>query len=52
MIKTWCVGGKHYSKTNFIIEYEKRNPKTNKIVKIIKGTCTICGGNTSQIFTK
>ena len=26
--------------------------KTKKLVKIIKGTCSICGRNKSQIFTK
>ena len=32
MTKTWCVGGKHYSKTNNIIECQKVNPKTKKRV--------------------
>ena len=50
--KTWCVGCKHFSNTNNITQYEKVNPKTKKLVKIIKGTCTICGRNKSQIFTK
>ena len=52
MTKTWWLGGRHYSNTNNITEYEKRNPKSNKIVKIIKGTCVICGRKKSQIFTK
>ena len=52
MTKTWCVGGKQYSKTNNITQYEKVNPKTKKLVKIIKGTCSICSRNKSQIFTK
>ena len=52
MKKTWCVGGKHKSNTNNVIEYEKVNPRTKKLVKIIKGTCDICGRNKSQIFTK
>ena len=43
MAKTWCAGGKHYSNTNIITEFEKRNPKTKKLVKIIQGTCSICG---------
>ena len=30
MTKTWCVGGKHYSKTNNIAEYEKVNPRNKK----------------------
>ena len=53
MTKTWCVGGKHYSNTNNNnTQYEKMNPKTKKFVKFIKGTCSICGRNKSQIFTK
>ena len=52
MTKTWCVGGKHYSNTDNKSQYEKVNLKTEKLVKIIKGTCSICGRNKSQIFTK
>ena len=52
MTKTWCLGGHHYSSTNNKTQNEKRNPKTKKLVKIIKGTCSICGRNKSQIFTK
>ena len=52
MTKTWCVGGRHKSNTNNIVEYEKVNPRTKKLVKVIKGTCSICGCNKSQIFTK
>ena len=51
-MKTWCVGGKHYSNTNNFVEYEKVNPRTKKLVKIIKGTCSICDRKKSQIFTK
>ena len=52
MTKTYCVGGKHYSNTNNIVEYEKVNPRTKKLVKVIKGICDICDRNKSQIFTK
>ena len=52
MIKTYCLGGRHYSDTIIITQYEKVNPNTKKLVKIIKGTCSICGRNKSQIFTK
>ena len=52
MTKTFCLGGRHYSDTNKITQYEKANPRTKKLVKIIKGTCSICGRNKSQIFTK
>ena len=30
----------------------KKNPKTKKLVKINKGTCSTCGRNKSQFFTK
>ena len=52
MTKTYCLGGRHYSNTNNITLYEKMNPKAKKLGKIIKGTCSICGRNKSQIFTK
>ena len=52
MAKTWCVGGKNYSKTNKIIQYEIVNPRTKKLVKIIKGSCSNCARNKSQNFTK
>ena len=52
MTKTWCVGGRHKSDTNNITQYEKVNPKTKKLVKNIKGECSICGRAKSQIFTK
>ena len=52
MTKTYCLGGRHHSNTNNIVEYEKVNPRTKKLVKIIKGKCDICGRNKSQIFTK
>ena len=51
MTKTWCVGGLHLSNTNNKIGYKKINPKTKKLVKIIKGTCSICGRNKSQTST-
>ena len=50
--QSYCLGGRHYSKTNNITQYEKRNPKIKKLVKIIKGTCSICGRKKSQFFTK
>ena len=51
MTKTYCLGGRHYSKTNNITQNEKVNPRTKKLVKIIKSVCSICGRNKSQIFT-
>ena len=52
MTKTYCLGGRHVSNTNGITHYEKVNPKTKKLVKIIKGTCSIYGRNKLQIFTQ
>ena len=48
----YCLGGRHKFNTIDIIEYEKRNPKTNKVVEVRKGKCDICGQPKSQIFTK
>ena len=50
--QSYFLGGLHYSNTNNIIEYEKVNTKTEKLVKIINGTCNICSRNKSQIFTE
>ena len=50
MIKTLCLGGRHFSNTNNITQNEKVNPRTKKLVKFIKGKCTICDCNKSQIF--
>ena len=52
MTKTWCVGGRHKSNTNYIVEYEKVNPRNKKVVIVFKGKCSICGRKKSQIFTK
>ena len=52
MTKTWCVGGRHNSDTNNVTVYEKINPKNEKLAKNVKTTCSICGRNESQIFTK
>ena len=52
MTKTYCLGDRHYSNTNNVTQYEKMNPRTKKLVKVIKGICDICGRNKSQIFSK
>ena len=52
MTKSWCVGGRHKSDTVNENISEKVNPRNKKLVKIIKGTCSICGRNKSQIFTR
>ena len=51
MTKTWCLGGRHYSNTNKITQSEKVNPRTKKLVKIIKGKYDNCNSNKIQIFT-
>ena len=50
--QTYCLGRRHYSHTNNLVEYEKVNPRTKKLVKVIEGICIICGCEKSQIFTK
>ena len=50
MAKTWCLGGRHCSNTNNIIEYKKKNLEIKKLIKIIKGTCSIFGRNITQIL--
>ena len=47
-----CIGGRHYSNTNNLVEYENVNPKTNKNVIVKKGKYDNCGRAKSQIFTK
>ena len=47
-----CLGGCNFSQTVIENVYEKVNAKTKKLVEIIIGTCSICGCNKSQIFTK
>ena len=50
MTKTYCVDGKHFSDTVKQNVYENVNPRSKKLVKVIKGTCSICGKNKSQIL--
>ena len=50
MIKTWCVGGRHYSKMINQNIYEKVNTKTHQLIKIIMGKSDICNRNKSQVF--
>ena len=52
MTKTYFPGGRQYSDTNNIVVYENVNPRSKKLAKIIKGTCSICGRKKSQIFTR
>ena len=47
-----CLGGRHYSQTVKKKTFEKVNPRTKKLNKIIKGKSSICGRKTSQIFTQ
>ena len=48
----WCVGGRHYSNTDNITQYEKRNPITKKLVKILKVSCSIFSRKKIQVLTK
>ena len=50
--QSYCLGGQPFSNTNNNIEYEKGNPKTQKIVKNFKGTCNIFGRKKTILFTK
>ena len=51
MSVSYCVGGEHYGETINQNVYEKVNRKMKKLVKVIKGTCSICGRSKSHIFT-
>ena len=50
--KTWCFGGGHYSEPMNQNVYEKYIPKPQKVVKVTKSICKICGQARSQTFTK
>ena len=50
--QTYCLGGRHYSQTVNKTIFEKLKTKTKKLVKIIKGTCSICGRNKSKTYNK
>ena len=50
--QSYRLGGRHFSQTLNQNVYEKVNPRTKKLVKIIKGKCSNCGRAKSQIFTK
>ena len=47
----YCLGGRHFSRTVNQNVYGKVNPKTQKVVRVIKGICNNCGRNKSQIYT-
>ena len=47
--QTFRVRGRHYFSTIAIIEYEKVNPKTQKVIRVENGKCE---RDESQIFTK
>ena len=49
---TWCVGGSHQGELMNQNVYEEVNPRTKNLVKFIKGTCSLCGRNKSQTFSK
>ena len=49
--QSYCLRGRLYSQTKNQNINEKVNPKTSKVVEIIKETCSVCGRNKSQIST-
>ena len=49
--KIWRVGGRHHTETMKQNVYENLNPKTQKLVKVIKGKCDICGRGKPQTFS-
>ena len=51
MTLTWRVGGRHKNKSINQNIYANLNPKTEKIVEIIKGKCDSCRRNKSQFIT-
>ena len=50
--RKYCVSGRHMRNTYDIRTYEEVNPKTQKIVKVMKGKCDIFNRNKSKTFTK
>ena len=50
--QTFCVGGRLNCKTIDIIEYEKVNPKVQKVGIFREGKYDVCGRSNSQIFAK
>ena len=50
--KSCCLGNRHFSQTVNKNVFEKLNPRTKKLVKNIKGKCSICGRSKSRFFTK
>ena len=47
----YSVGGRNKSDTIDLIEYEERNPKTKKFIKVTKGNCDICDRFKSQLYS-
>ena len=48
----YCLGEQHKSNTYDVVEYEKINLETSKIVKVRKRNCGFCGQRKSQNFTE
>ena len=48
---SYCVGGKHYSKTSNIVGDITQNKKTGAPVKLLRGTCAVCKRNKSLIVS-
>ena len=49
--KTYCVGARHFSETLNEVRYYKINPRTKRVVLVIRGKCNICGRNKSRIYS-
>ena len=52
MSGTYSVGGRHYGEIINETMHENIVPETQKLVKIIEGTCIYCGWSKSQVFSK
>ena len=46
----FCLRERHMSMNNIIVESEKINPKTIKVVKVRKEKCDICGRGINHNF--
>ena len=48
--QSYCLGSRHFSQTVNQSVFDKVNPKTQKLGKKVKGTCSICVLRKSQSF--
>ena len=52
MTKTWCVGRKHYSNTNNIIEYEKKTLELKNSLKLLEEVVVFADVVNQKLFSK